>query len=194
MKTIKIKKTFKEYINEASSMVRIYHGDNYGTTKIDPKMMMSDKSNNQEGVGIYFGTLDVAKDYGKDIITAKVNKKRFWGSRNSLSKHTNYRFILSLFKRLFEIDKEPLYYMVTDWGMEVSEPEDVTWKELRDLAQNMMDEEVRNFQISMAQEYGVEVFVKAWNRVFSDNLGTYNKENDFYAIINPKVKVTKYEE
>jgi len=188
-------KTFREIaINEASAMVQIYHGDNYGTTKIEPKRMMSKDSNNQEGIGIYFGTLDVAKDYGKDIITAKVNKRRFWGSRNSLSKHTNYKFILHLFKILFEIDNEPLYYMVTDWSIEISEPEDVTWMELKELAQNIMDDEVRNFQISMAQDYGVENFVKAWNRVFPDNLGTYNKENNFYAIINPKVKVTKYEE
>lgn len=187
-------KTFKEYINETSAMVQIYHGDNYNTKKIEIKNMMSKDSNNQEGIGIYFGTLDVAQDYGKYIVTAKVNKKRFWGSRNSLSKHTNYKFILKLFKILFEIDNEPLYYMVTDWGLEISEPEDVGHEELAFLAQKVMEEEVRNFQISMAQDYGVENFVEAWNKVFPDNFGTYNKENDFYTIINPKLKLTKHKD
>jgi hypothetical protein len=180
---------FKEFINEASNMIAIYHGDNYGTKKIEPKLMMTKNSNSQEGVGIYFGTLEVAQSYGKDIVKATVNKKRFWGSRNSLSKHTNYKFVLHLFRILHEIDNEPLYYMATDWGIEISEPEEVTIEVLKELAQHMIEEEVRNFQITMAQEFGVIDFVAAWNSVFSDNLGTYNKELDFYAIINPKVKL-----
>jgi len=66
---------FKEFINEASNMVTIYHGDNYGTKKLDPKLM--NNGNNQEGIGIYFGTLDVAEDYGKNIVQVTVNKKDF---------------------------------------------------------------------------------------------------------------------
>lgn len=179
----------KTYMNEDSNMVDIYHGDDYNTKKIEIKHMMSKDSNNQEGIGIYFGTLDIANSYGKDIISATVNKKRFWGSRNSLSKHTNYKFILSLFKTLHKIDDEPLYYMATDWGIEISQPEDVTWIHLIELAKNMMSEEVRNFQIIISQQFGVINFVEAWNKVFPNNLGTYNKELNFYAIINPKVKV-----
>lgn len=183
---------FKEYINEESAMVEVYHGDNYDTTKIEIKNMMSKSSNNQEGIGIYFGSLDVAKDYGENIVKAKVNKKRFWGSRNILSKHARRNSVLSLFKKLHEIDNKPLWYMCTDWGIEVYNPEDVEHSHLRELADKMMSEEVRNFQITMAQNFGVEKFVPIWNDVFFDNLGTYSKENDFYCIISPKVKLTKY--
>ena len=180
---------FKTFINEASSMVTIYHGDNYGTKKLDPKLM--NNGNNQEGIGVYFGTLEVAKNYGKNIVSVTVNKKRFWGSRNLMSKHTNNNNVLHLFEILHAIDNEPLYYMITDWGIDVSEPEDVTSEYLMELAKKMITDEVRNFQITMAQAFGVVDFVDAWNKVFSNNLGTYNKDLDFYAIINPKVKLTK---
>ena len=176
---------------EDTSMVEIFHGDDYNTSKIESKNMMSKVSNNQEGIGIYFGSLDVAKDYGKNIIKATVNKRRFWGSRNDLSKHARRKSISALFRKLHEIDNEPLWYMCTDWGIEVYEPEDVTWEHLKYLSDKIMSDEVRNFQITMAQNFGVVNFVKVWNEIFPDNLGTYNKENDFYCVISPKVKVIK---
>jgi len=111
-----------------------------------------------------------------------------------MSKHTNFNMVQMLFSYLHKIDIEPLYYMATDWGIDISEPEEVNNSVLRQLAKNMMSEEVRNFQITMAQAFGVVDFVETWNNIFSDNLGTYNKELDFYAIINPKVKVKSYTE
>ena len=47
-----------------------------------------------------------------------------------------------------------------------------------------MSEEVRYFQINMAENFGVETFVTTWNDVFPDNLGTYNKENDTKSSTN----------
>ena len=46
----------------------------------------------------------------------------------------------------------------------------------------------------MANNFGVEVFVKAWNFIFKNIHGTYYNNNDneiWYCVINDKLKVSK---
>lgn len=43
--------TFREWLREANTLITVYHGDNFGTAKIDPKWMLHADSNNQEGAG-----------------------------------------------------------------------------------------------------------------------------------------------
>jgi len=40
---------FKEFINESTEIT--YHGDDFGTKKLEAKLM--NNGNNQEGIGIY---------------------------------------------------------------------------------------------------------------------------------------------
>jgi len=173
-------------------MVTVYHEGATLIKKLDIKYMLTKDSNAQEGIGIYFGDLETAEGYGKNIVSTTIDKNKFWDSREDISKYSSTKKILDLFKILNKLDNEPLYNMITDWGIEIQEPRDVTQIDLLQLAKNMQGEEVRNFQITLAQEFGVVNFVKAWNKVFPNNLGTYNKELDFYAIINTKVTVQKY--
>ena len=185
-------KSFKEVLNE-SKKITIYHGDNHKTTKLSPKMMMQTLSNNQEGIGIYFGTLEVAKEYGKNIISVEVDSKSFFNSRD-LIKDVRYlkTNLYKLLSELHKLDNEPLYYSATDWGIEVHKPKDMTQQHLKELSLNLVAEEVRNFQISMAQDFGVEKFVKIWNKILPKNNGTYNNDiGGIWAIINPKLKVTE---
>ena len=51
-----------------------------------------------------------------------------------------------------------------DYGFEVYEPEDVQDYHLEQLYNKIKEEQIRNFQIELAQKFGTENFVKAWNK------------------------------
>ena len=168
----------------------IYHGDDYGTKKLEPKLMMQDSGNSQEGVGIYFGDLETAETYGKNIVTAEINPKNFVDSRASWDEVLKVSDLAKLLKGLWKTDEETMYYMLTDW-IEIMEPEDIEEYNLDDMAENMRTGEVRNIQIELAQQFGVESLVSLWNKILPKVHGTYqNQERDvWYAVINTKIKV-----
>ena len=178
--------TFRELIVEGKK-ITVYHGDNYGTSKIEIRLM--NNGNNQEGIGIYFGTLATAESYGKDIVSAEIDLSKFIDSRKPIGKYLNDKKIFEILNELFEIDKETFYYYITDW-VEVYEPEDITDDNIMYLAKKVKSDQVRNFQIDLSQRFGVENFVKAWNK-FTKIDGTFNPELEFYAILNPNIKLEK---
>jgi hypothetical protein len=180
-------KTFKEYINE--SKIIVYHGDNFGTKSLVPKLM--NDGNNQEGIGIYFGSLNTAKDYGKDIVSASINHARFIPSREPIGDFVNTKLIYKLLLEMYKIDKEEMYYLITDY-VEVAEPEDLTKYHIDDLANIMIHEQVRNFQITLANIFGVTNFVVQWNKIIKID-GTYHNRGseNWYAIINTNIKLNK---
>ena len=183
--------SFKQYLNE--SKITVYHGDNYGTKKLDPKLM--NNGNNQEGIGIYFGDYETAEKYGKFIVSAEINPKMFMDSREDIGKYLSEQQIAKLLMSLPKgvgwerKNKDDLYSLVTDYGVEVYEPEDLKSHHIHEAARLMMDEEVRNFQITLAETFGVERFVERWNDIFPRRHGTYNPELGFYSIINTRIKV-----
>jgi hypothetical protein len=182
---------FKKFLNE--SKITIYHGDNYGTKKLDPKLM--DNGNKQEGIGIYFGDYETAKDYGKFIVEAEINPKMFMDSRKDLVKYVTPDKIAKLLIMMepgliwTKKDKENLWSLATDYGVEVVRPEDLKTYHIHELAELMKEEEVRNFQITLTETFGVDRFVEVWNRYLPRWHGTYNPRNNIYAIINTKIKV-----
>ena len=184
---------FKEHLKHLNeSKITLYHGDNHGTRFINPKRMMTDNSNNQEGVGIYFSPdIEVAKSYGKFIVSCEVNPDSFVEARKTVRQTRKIKNKLSkMFKAFHKIDPEGIWYMMTDYGIDLSEPEDIKSYHFDDLVQLMLDEEIRNLQITLVEYYDVETFVKVWNSIYTDITGTYNKELDFYAITK-KVKLTQ---
>jgi len=185
-------KKFSDYLNESKKKtIRLFHGDNHNTTKIDPKLMMQKNSNNQEGVGIYFGTLETARHYGKNIVYIDVEKNSFFNSRDLIEdcKELSKKLIKILLE-LKKIDNEEMYYFVTDWGIECDE-KNINETVLKEVAEYLQTEEIRNFQIDMAEKFGVVNFVRVWNKVLPHNNGLFCKETNFYAVINPKIKVHK---
>ena len=179
--------SFKQYLTEKYSW--IYHGDNYGTTKLDPKLM--DNGNNEEGIGIYFSDdISVAESYGKFVSKIPVQKSSLVNSRGLVKKELLPFGIFRLLKYLNEKDNESMYYLITDW-IEIYEPKDITEEHLKTLSHKMGGDEVRNFQITLSQSFGVELFVKAWNEIFRKIYGTYNKDRGFYCIINTSLKMQK---
>ena len=189
-------KTFREWLREAesneASLTTVYHGDNFGTTKIDPKWMLHADSNNQEGVGIYFGTLiETAQAYGKHIVKAEINHKKFIDSRANVSK-LNKASTVKLLQELHKIDNEPLWYLLTDYNFQISEPSKVKAFHLEKLFDKIKSQQIRHFQIDMCENFGTENFVKIWNEIIKID-GTFQEQSEgnvWYAIINDQIKVT----
>lgn len=191
-----MERKFKDFISEGK-LELIYHGDNYATKKLIPKLMLQDSSNAQEGVGIYFSNLiKTAENYGKDIISIEVDTKKLVPSRGYTEDYITKTKIIKLLKEIKKgmdrNDPEEFYYFITDY-VEVYEPEDVDDSHLAELARMLGNDQVRNFQITLAELAGVEDFVDVWNKIIKID-GTYDKvssEETWYAIINPKYKVNK---
>lgn len=179
----------KEILNEGKGVTVLYHGDDHNTKKLEPKLM--NNGNNQEGVGIYFTpNLEDAETYGKDIVIIEVDTSKFLPSRELVSNYFKTKDVFKLVKDLHNVDDEEVFYLVSDY-VEVAEPEDVDDNVLMEFSEYMLDEELRNFQITLA-DINVEAFVKSWNKNFPKILGLYGDEQDFYAVINTKIKVEKY--
>jgi hypothetical protein len=168
----------------------LYHGDDFGTTRIEPKLMFHG-GNNQEGVGIYFSPdIKAAKGYGSKIIKlvlTKAQRKRIVPARDSTADHISPKAGFNLLKYIHQNDDE-FWYLISNY-MEVTEPEDVNAFHLRQLFKMMAPSEIRNFQIEVCQGTNVELFVKAWNATVPIN-GLHEIGSDFYSIINPEFSVT----
>ncbi len=181
--------SFKQYLKESIKL--IYHGDNHKTKKMDVSLM--DKGNNQEGIGIYFSdNIDTAFDYGSNVVSAEINTSKFLHSRAKVSKIGQAK-VKKLLHVLWKSNKEEMFYYISDY-IEVSEEDDVKDIHIDEMAGYLMDGEIRNFQIDLAEKFGVENMVREWNKIIKID-GLYNKNNDnevWYAVINPKTKLIQH--
>jgi len=122
--------------------------------------MLHQNSNNQEGVGIYFSDdIETARSYGKNIISTNIDKKDFVNSRNLVSNHINKSKIVALLKAMTKIDKESMFYFMSDYTY-LEEPENINALSYEKTADMLLKDEIRNMQISLAEVIGVENFVK----------------------------------
>jgi len=181
----------KELFESTGSIITVYHGDNYNTRSLEPRLM--NNGNNQEGVGIYFSDrYDTTKAYGSNVVKADINMRNFVESRKPVS-ILNRSGIVKLMHDMARVDQEAMYYIATDYGIFLQEPEDLEPYHIDELYGYMRDEEIRNFQTMMAGTFGVENFVKSWNRwVGVDGTWNYHNSNErWFAIINPKIRVER---
>lgn len=174
-------------LTESNSV--LYHGDDYGTTALNPKWMMHGMSNNQEGVGIYFSPdIEVAKTYGSKISSISTAGLRIVNSRMSLQKAIPKQSAINLMKYLNEVNEE-FWYKVSDY-VEVTGPEDVQDYHFSILYDMMKQQEIRDWQIELAQGSSTEDLVEGWNK-FIPLDGLYETDSQFYAIINTTIKVDR---
>lgn len=177
-------------LREARGIV-VFHGDNYNTTRLSPSLM--NNGNNQEGIGIYFSdNPETAEFYGSNTIKAYVDTSRLVDSRESMDVVGRWD-VLSILKDMAREDEEEMFYLLTDYGVFLQEPEDMVESHIEEVVPMLMNEEVRNFQITMAQTFGVEAFVASWNRN-TDIDGAYHQQfggDTWIAIINPNIRVEK---
>jgi len=181
---------FKEFINE--STVTVFHGSNTKVIKLESKYM--NVGNAQEGIGFYMGSLETAETYGKNIIKAEINPQKYIDSRKDIGKYLKINQMANILTDLWKSDKETMYYMITDWGIDINEPEDIEPEHIEYLADKMQNDEARNFQISLAEQFDVVDFVNSWNKHCKNIHGTYQKQGNgetWYCIINTKQKVAK---
>lgn len=169
----------------------LYHGDDYGTIDLDPKWMIHDESNNQEGVGIYFTPIiDDARGYGPKISSLRITpylQDRIVDSRSLTSDHIDPEMGLQLLSYIHQRD-EDFWYAVSDYAG-VAEPEEVEEYHLEEMFRMMSSQEIRNFQSELATHSSGEVFVEAWNAIVPI-IGLWEKQTQYYAIINTKLKAT----
>lgn len=182
-------KLFEDYNN--SNLITVYHADNHGTTEI--KIENMDLSGNmQEGIGIYFAdNIEAARYYGDHIVTAEISPDRFIESRNDIGNYLKIDQMVEMFKYLWKSNPEQMYYLISDY-VEIWQPEDINENHLRSLAKNMKTEEVRNFQITLFQHFGIKAFVESWILNIKNIDGTVNSDLGFYCIINPKIELNIY--
>ena len=111
-----------------------------------------------------------------------------------IGKAISIKTILDILLDMFNSNLEEMYYMVTDYGVVVYKPEDIQTKHILMLSKLLATEQVRNFQIELAEKFGVVEFVKSWNKHTNID-GTYNKNTDeiWFAIVNTNIPVTKIE-
>lgn len=183
-------KTYKAFIAEAAN-VRVFHGTKYNTTSINPAHM--NNSINEYGVGIYFtDNVSTTKMYGSNVIEAMVDPSRFIDASSPVSRvGPDY---LKLLLELKRTSLEGIYYMVTDFGVEIGEPEEVTDAHIRYVYDKIKRQQIRHSQQEITDNVGVENFVKAWNNnIRLDGLTDKKSTGEtFYVIINPKIKVSKF--
>jgi len=178
----------------SNNKLTVYHGDDFNTSKIDYRYM--NNGNNELGIGIYFGNLQTAQAYGKDIVSTEIDPKKFVEARGYASDYIKTSVLAKFLKELHKLDNEPLYYYITDFGVEANEPEDIEDYMLEELAENIIDEEIRNLQIDLAQKFDhhLKEFVHLWNKIIKID-GTKMDRGGvighWFCIINPKYKLTK---
>lgn len=177
-------------LESATGRINVYHGDNHNTRHLDPAFM--DNGNNQEGIGIYFSNnKGTAVHYGKHIVSATIDLSNFIPSRDSVEDHLSVEQVRAMLHDMWDYNNEDLFYWVSDWFM-VEEPSDVTEDHVDALAENLLSDQVRNFQIDLAEHFGVEKMVRAWNEHTGID-GTYNNNTDdetWFAIINTDIEIT----
>jgi len=166
---------------QESSLTTIYHGDNFGTRRLEPNRMNS--GNNQEGIGVYFTKdISVARDYGSKVVSLDIDQSKFLPSREHLGYFLQENEVVKFLSILIE-ESEDFWYLLSDYGIEVSEPEEVETYHLRQLYAMMKDGQIRNFQTEIADQLDdMDLFLKAWKECFKWQ-GTYNEDLGWYAVI-----------
>jgi len=177
-------------INQLTESNKIlYHGDDYGTTALNPQWMMHRESNNQEGIGIYFSPdINIAKSYGNKISKIDADGLRIVNSRMPVENVINERDAINLLKYIFEND-EDFWYKISDY-IEVTGPEDVSDYHFQELFQMMEGQEIRNWQSEIAMATDITVFVTGWNKFIPID-GLYEQRTKHHSIINTNIKVER---
>jgi hypothetical protein len=118
------------------------------------------QGNNQEGVGIYFSNkLETARHYGKNIVKTKVNMNSFVNSRDSARDIISLNNMIIFLKTAFKQHPEDAFLFMSDYTY-ATNVDDITEKSFRETAKTLMNDEIRNSQITLGDLLGIETFVK----------------------------------
>lgn len=175
----------------------LYHGDNHNTTELSPSLMANGYC--QLGVGIYFSPkLDVAKYYGKHIVTTIIESKYLVEATeiicDTITKRSDIHMVKML-RYLYNNNPTAMYDLLANFGAEIREPQKITLSNLAWLSSQMKEGQIRNLTIELAEQFGTELFVEAWNMFFPRIKGFYQiqtPDNIWVAIIDNTLPVTKY--
>ena len=168
----------------------LYHGDDFGTTRLLPQLMFHG-GNNQEGVGIYFSKYrGQASAYGSKICkTVLTSMTNIVHSRSTtyevLDAQTGSNFIYILNEQC------PKFWKIfSPYGIKVNSANDVTEEHCITLYDEISETQMRDFQIQLCHYSGDTTrFVNAWNTSVPIR-GVYEPTNAIFCLIDTKIKVT----
>ena len=167
----------------------LYHGDTKPLTRIYPQRMLHDKSNNQNGIGVYFvPDLEIAKSYGPYISgITQGNKKIVYSSlmvSETIDKKSAMNFLFFLHKATEH------FWMIFGDYLAVETKEAVTIQHCAELYDMTKDgQSISNWQIEMAQATkDINVFVAAWNRFIKID-ALMDTDTNFYAVIQTNINI-----
>lgn len=166
----------------------VYHGDNFGTTVLQPKYMMHSASNNQEGVGIYFTPdINVALTYGPKISKISIANLNIKNSRATVKNTIPKANALKLLQYLHTVNNE-FWYHISDYA-EVSDRNMVRNQHFNTMLASAGEQELRNWQIELAQASTPTDLISGWNKYIKIS-GLYEPVSQFYSIIDTSVVAT----
>lgn len=177
-----------------SKLLKLYHGDNHGTTELKPSLMLG--TNCLLGTGIYFSTdISTAYHYGKYVVETTVADKFLVQATKSLdetvTKKSNLNFIRML-GHLMDSDPEAMYLILTNYGMELTAPSEINYTQMSWLYQQLCCEQARNLSIILAEAFGIETFVTLWNQFFPNVKGFYEEQPTgaiWVALVDTNIRV-----
>ena len=174
-------------LNESS---KLYHGDNVGTTFLSPKWMMHEESNNQYGIGIYFTKdIEFAKSYGKKICSIESEGLTLVNASLDIEEVVEKRRAVA-FMEFLNDNSSDFWYIIADYGVEVTGPEDVENYHIEQAYEYMYQTEIRNWQIELCQyTNNMNIFVSGWNKLIGID-GLYDSVTGIYCIIDTTIPVT----
>jgi hypothetical protein len=183
-------KLFKPRVSklEESVTATLYHGDNFGTTKLNPAWMYHGESNNQEGIGIYFSPdIDVARHYGTKISTTSLEGYNVVDSRTTTDDVVNRDGAIQFIEYLNSQDDD-FWYLISNY-IEVANPEDIEEYHFAEVYDAMRVAQIRHWQIELMTSFSsIEKFVSGWNKYIQID-ALYDYDTQFYAIINPSIEI-----
>jgi hypothetical protein len=159
--------------------IKVYHGDNYGLETINGNYKrIADPSGNMAlGLGIYFTEdIKLARRYGNKIVSTIIDKNKLLPALSMANDVMDRDNVIELLK-YYNKESEDFWYYYSDFGINVSEPEDLEDYHAEILVDYIIDNEVRNFMIELWQRVGdTKIFVDGWLKNI-DYYGVYDDKD-----------------
>ena len=193
-----IKESVKITDKRKENLLKVYHGDNFGLTHINKNYdrIADPKGNMANGLGIYFAKdVEHAKRYGNKIVSTEVDINKLLPAKEYLDDYISADKMARLL-HYFYINSEEFWMNYADYGFEVIEKEDYKKHYSYEMAEMIIEEQVRNVMIDLWQKVrDTEIFVEGWLK-YIGYYGTYEKiDNDIVvALIYNEKPVEQYSE
>lgn len=186
-------------------VLRMFHGDSFDTSKLDPKWMAHPQANQTYGPGIYFASdIRTACSYGSDIICADIDLEKYVHAMGDVRTYFTVSVLADILMSMNDLicakDPDPddgynsMAYFVSNW----EDAFKLTRSAALRISRKYMDSQIRHWANEWV-DIDVSAFVAAW-KMHTEYDGTFFTFTDlktgpltFVAVLNPDIEVSKLE-